>query len=328
VTETVFVLVNAALELEPTQTTAMLVRAAAATGRRVAVAGVGDVELAADASVWARCRCLPPGPLPDTREAVTALRAAPAEWVDLGAAALALLRTNPARDEARARLHEAALGAMARLAAAGVPVVNDPEGLRRAAGKLVLARLPPDCRPPTLVTRDLERARAFVAAFGPACVLKPLHGTRGRAVFFIDGPDTPNLPALLETLARDGYAVLQPRVEGAEQGDTRVVLLDGALLEVDGVPAALRRVPAAGDLRSNLHAGGHAEPAAVDARMREVIQTVGPTLAADGLRLVGLDFIGDLVIEANVFSTGGLRDAERFGGVDFAGAIVRRLLVG
>ncbi|MCB9177780.1 MAG: hypothetical protein H6648_11550 [Caldilineae bacterium] len=203
-------------------------------------------------------------------------------------------------------------------------MANAPAGLSRAASKLYLARLPAATRPRTLVASEAAALRGFVAeAPGPA-VLKPLSGTRGAGVFRVT-PEEPNLGAILESLLAAGPVMAQDWVPGAEAGDTRVLLLDGRPLELGGQLAAIRRVPAAGDFRSNLHAGGRAEPAALDAAARATLAAIGPGLVADGLRLVGVDLIGDQVIELNVFSTGGLRDAERFSGQDFSDRVVRAL---
>lgn len=329
----VAVLVNRTAELVPTMTTVMLIEAAARRGHPIDLIDVADLGLAADGRLVARARRAPvPAPAredPPARAAwLAALKAVPLEPMRLDACRLLLIRTNPARDTARWEVHHTALALTARLAQRGIPVVNHPDGLIRAASKLYLAELPPDTFPATLVTRDPAAIRAFVAeAGGPAggpVVLKPVHGTRGRGVF-LTHRDDPNLGVIIETLLAGGYVLAQAYVPGAEGGDIRVIVLGGRVLEIDGAVAAIRRLPGAGDFRSNLHAGGRAEPARLTPAMRAVAESAGRKLLTDGIILAGLDLIGDRVIEVNVFSPGGLRDAERFGRVDFCDVIVGAL---
>ncbi len=117
----------------------------------------------------------------------------------------------------------------------------------------------------------------------------------------------------------------QACMPGAESGDTRVVVFQGKVLEINGHAAAIRRVPAPGDFRSNLHTGGKAQPAVVTDEMRKVIATIESKLMVDGLSLTGLDFIGSQLVEINVFSTGGLWNAEQFSGQNFADYIIQNL---
>jgi glutathione synthase len=108
--------------------------------------------------------------------------------------------------------------------------------------------------------------------------------------------------------------VVQDYILGVESGDIRVVLLGG---EIDGEVAAIGRVPAKGDFRSNLHAGGQAVKPVISDSLRAAIGTLGPKLVLDGLNLVGVDFISDQLVEINVFSTGGLYGAQEFTGKNF-----------
>ena len=236
--------------------------------------------------------------------------------------ALNIPEEHPARDPLGA--HDTAL-LLARLARhRGVLVVNDPEGLMRARSKLYLAELAPRFRPETMVSRNPEQLSRFVRSRAQPTVVKPLAGSRGRDVFIVDGSSR-NLRGMADVVTRQDYGVAQSFVPGAEQGDTRVVVLEGNILEHGGFPAAIRRVPASDDFRSNLHAGGRAEPAVISDGQRAAITSLAPLMRRDGLFLVGVDFIGETIIEINVFATGGLRDAERFSGVDFCEVILAAL---
>ena len=180
-------------------------------------------------------------------------------------------------------------------------------------------------RPATCVSQHPDEIRAFIESLEGPAVLKPLQGTRGGDVFFVSSARDPNLQQIIDVILRRSAVMAQARVPGAEEGDMRVVVLDGEILAIDGKEAAVRQVPAPGEIRSNIHAGGHPQPGRVDATVRRVVAAIGPKLVDDGLFLAGLDFIGGNIIEVNVFSTGGLRDAERYGGVNFSGAVIEAI---
>jgi glutathione synthase len=314
------IMVNSVDDLLPSMTTAMLAARAAARGDEVYLVGVDDVFLAADNALHAIAVAGVKGA--DVAEFLRATKQANTREIALERCDALMIRTNPARDPHGA--HDTAL-LLARLARdRGLVVVNDPEGLMRARSKLYLSELSASYRPETVISRSAEWLSRHVRARGRPTVLKPLAGSRGRDVFIVDG-SSPNLRGMADVVTRDDYGVAQSLVPGAEKGDTRVVVLEGEILEIDGHPAAIRRVPASGDFRSNLHAGGRAERAIIAPIMREAVAALAPLLRRDGLFLVGVDFIVDQIIEVNVFSTGGLRDAERFSGRDFCEAILAAL---
>jgi glutathione synthase len=242
--------------------------------------------------------------------------------VPLGEIDLLFIRTNPARDQSRAALHQLALGLARRCQDQGVCVINQPDGLLRAASKLYSLELPEFTRPATLVSQDRQDILSFIRELPGPAVLKPLQGTRGNDVFFVSVVQEPNLNQIMDVILRQGPVMVQACLPSAALGDTRVLVFQGQLLEIEGQAAAIHRVPAKGDFRSNLHAGGQAQPARITEGMRQVVAAIGPKLVADGLDLVGLDFIDDQLLEVNVFSTGGLRDAERFTGMDFSDRII------
>lgn len=210
------------------------------------------------------------------------------------------------------------------LASRGVTVVNDPVGLSRASSKLYLEEFPAQVRPPSLVTRDADEIKDFVAEVGPA-ILKPLYGAKGRNVFIVHGADEPNLAQIIEAVLQDGYVLAQGYAEGAEQGDLRLFLLEGELLHVDGVDAVFRRVPQEGDPRANISAGARPRSADVGDTERRVVEALHDKLVADGMFFVGIDVIGDKVIEINAESAGGLQAIERLYDVDVCPAIMDAL---
>jgi len=202
-------------------------------------------------------------------------------------------------------------------------VVNDPAAVRDAPEKvwvLDFARF----MPPTMVTRSLGAARKFIEKHGDV-VLKPLHGNAGKAVFKIsrDGANLSALMELFNATYREPH-VLQAFLPEVAEGDKRIVLVDG---EVAG---AINRRPAAGDIRSNLAAGGTAEAAELTETEREICTALGPELKRRGLLFVGIDVIGGRwLTEINVTSPTGIVAVDKFNGTDTPDliwqAIARRL---
>jgi glutathione synthase len=320
----IIVLVNDANDIQPSQTTAMLIAAAVNQGHRVGVTGVGDLSGRSDGQPCAQVRWIErnAAELGALMQLIT--ETAPT------AAALAqtdvlLMRTNPARDHAHAPAHSLAINLARQCQDLGVRVINQPDGLIRATTKLYLLELPTFTRPETLVSQSRPDILAFIQSLNSPAVLKPIQGTRGNDVFWVHNAQDSNLNQIIDVILRQGPAMVQRCIPGAEAGDTRVVVFNGKVLEIDGCVAAIQRVPKTGDFRSNLHAGGAAQPAMVTDAMREVVAAIGPKLVRDGLFLVGLDFIGAQLVEINVFSTGGLRYAEKFTGKRFAGHLIEAI---
>jgi glutathione synthase len=205
-------------------------------------------------------------------------------------------------------------------------VVNDPASVRNAPEKVFVLDFP-EFMPPTLVTRSVDEARAFLAEHGEI-VIKPLHGHGGRSVFRI-GADGANLASLIEMLNgiyREPH-MIQKFLPEIAQGDKRIVLVDG---EVAG---AINRLPGAGEIRSNLAAGGSASKTELSAREREICVVLGPELKKRGLLFVGIDVIGGKwLTEINVTSPTGILAIDRFNGTDTAAmiwdAIERRVEAG
>jgi glutathione synthase len=188
-------------------------------------------------------------------------------------------------------------------------VVNDPRSVRDAPEKLFVLDYAM-FMPPTLVTRSLEDLRAFHAKHGEI-VLKPLHGNAGAAVFRI-GRDGSNLVALAELFGAVWHEpyIAQAFLPDVIEGDKRIVLVDGEFA------GAINRRPSAGEIRSNLAAGGTAEAAELTEREREICEAIGPELKRRGLVFVGIDVIGGYLTEINVTSPTGIVAIDRFNGSD------------
>ena len=193
--------------------------------------------------------------------------------------------------------------------AAETLVVNDPRSVRDAPEKLFVLDFA-QYMPPTLITRSLADVKAFHARHGEI-VIKPLHGNAGAAVFHI-GRNGDNLTALAELFGqvwREPY-IAQAFLPAVAEGDKRIVLVDG---EVAG---AINRKPEAGEIRSNLAAGGSAHATELTNREREICAALGPAMKARGLLFVGIDVIGGQLTEINVTSPTGIRAIDAFNGTD------------
>lgn len=198
----------------------------------------------------------------------------------------------------------------------GVLVVNNPVSLRDVNEKLFINHFP-QCIPPTLVTRSVERIRGFLAEHGEI-VLKPLDGMGGMFIFRV-GRDDPNAAVILESQTRYGarFVLAQKFLPQIMQGDKRILLIDG-----EPVPQALARIPKAGDFRGNLAAGGRGEGVDLSERDRWICAQVGPELRRRGLLFVGLDVIGEQLTEINVTSPTCIRELDAIYGLDIAGRLL------
>lgn len=178
-------------------------------------------------------------------------------------------------------------------------VVNDPAAVRNAPEKLFMFRFP-EFVPPTLITRDAQAIEAFLKEH-KAIVLKPLYGYGGHSVFRIERGDT-NLHSLLEMFwnVSPEPIVVQRYLPEIEKMDKRILVIDGK------VSAVMGRVPAQGDIRANMRAGGTGIK--VEATKRDLLigETVGAELVKQGILLAGLDVIGDHLTEINVTCPTGL----------------------
>jgi len=185
---------------------------------------------------------------------------------------------------------------LSRAQAEGARVVNDPQALRDHNEKLAIMEFP-QFVVPTLVTRDIGLIREFHREHTDI-VVKPLDGMGGAGVFRLTATDT-NLNSILETVTAQGTRTVmaQRYIPEIVDGDKRILLIAG-----EAVPHCLARIPAPGESRGNLAAGGTGRAQPLSGNDRRIAAALGPVLAARGLLLVGLDVIGDNLTEVNVTS--------------------------
>ncbi len=190
----------------------------------------------------------------------------------------------------------------------GVPVINSLAGIRTVNEKLWATQFT-DIIPPTMVTSQKELYDAFLAEQG-TIVAKPTDGHGGEGVFIVRRGDS-NAAVIFELLSDHGRreAILQPFVQAAEEGDKRILLLDGRPL------GAVLRVHGEGEHRNNFYAGGKPAPTTITDRDRHIIDTLAPHLRELGLHFVGIDVIGDYLIEVNVTSPTCLQEINQLYGL-------------
>ncbi|SDM08302.1 glutathione synthase [Catalinimonas alkaloidigena] len=208
----------------------------------------------------------------------------------------------------------------------GVIVLNDPNSLSDAVNKMYFQHFPEEVRPRTLITRNVAQIREFYEEQKSHMILKPLQGSGGQGVFVVKKKDATNLNQIVEAISRDGYVIAQEFLPKATEGDTRLFVMNGQIIEHKGKIAAMKRVSGGSDdVRNNISAGGKVARAKIDDGMREIVELVRPKLIQDGMFLVGLDIAGDKLMEINVFSPGGLNVSSQLEDVDFSEPVIHAL---
>ncbi len=204
-----------------------------------------------------------------------------------------------------------------------LPLSSAPLGIWLWMSKQSLSKLPESIVGRTYFSRNVDDLISVIDREDKV-VIKPACGTRGQGVFLTQKED-PNLREMLETLAKSGTVMVQEYLRDSKAGDTRVLMLDGEILSLNGKSAAIQRIPGARDFRSNIHAGGTATPGQITNKMLTACNVLGPYLLRNGLRFVGADFIGGKLCEVNVCAPGGLVDAERFFNEPYTEYVIEQL---
>jgi glutathione synthase len=198
----------------------------------------------------------------------------------------------------------------------GVLVVNKPQSLRDANEKLFTAWFP-ECCSPTLVTSQTQRIKDFLIEHEDV-IVKPLDGMGGASIFRLKKADH-NLGVVLETMTNHGkeLTMVQRYLPEIKQGDKRILIINGK-----PVPYGLARIPAKGETRGNLAAGGTGEGRELTDRDYWLCEQIGPTLVEKGLMFVGLDVIGDYVTEINVTSPTCVQELDNLYGLNISGLLM------
>jgi glutathione synthase len=204
----------------------------------------------------------------------------------------------------------------------GSMIVNRPSSLRDFNEKMFITRFP-QCCTPFMVSRDMARLRSFVEhrrdVAGQDVILKPLDGMGGTSIFRVS-PDDHNLSVIIEDVSRRGSRMVmaQQFIPEITEGDKRVLLIDG-----EEVPYALARIPAEGETRGNLAAGGTGVGIPLTERDHWICEQIRPALKQNGILFAGIDIIGDYLTEINITSPTCIRELDKQYDLDIAGDLLR-----
>jgi glutathione synthase len=240
--------------------------------------------------------------------------------IDLGSLDIILMRKDPPFD-----IEYIASTYILELAEKnGCLVVNRPSSLRDNNEKMFIAQFP-QCCTPFLVSRDSQRLRNFIEQRFQAeqqdVILKPLDGMGGASIYRVN-PDDPNLSVILETVSEheSRTVMAQQFIPEITHGDKRVLLIDGK-----AIPYALARIPASGETRGNLAAGGSGVGVELSERDLWICQQVGPALKEKGILFAGIDIIGNYLTEINITSPTCIRELDQIYSLDIAGDLMQCL---
>jgi len=178
----------------------------------------------------------------------------------------------------------------------GALVVNSPKALRDCNEKAYCSWFPQVC-PETIISRKAADFRQFLDKHQDI-ILKPLDGMGGASIFRVQ-KGSANIGVIIETLTKheSSFAMAQQYMPEISKGDKRVLMVNG-----EPVPYVLARIPAQGETRGNLAAGGSGVAQPLSDSDRAIAEIVGPELVKRNILFAGLDIIGDRLTEINVTS--------------------------
>ncbi len=204
-------------------------------------------------------------------------------------------------------------------------IINAVDGLREANNKIYTAAyFDPDKEliPTTHVSKNIDYLLQVIEeSEDDKMILKPLDGYGGSGVIVIEKSAMHNIRSLLDFYInrerdKSSYVIIQDYIEGAENGDVRVLMLNGKPI------GALRRRPPKNDVRSNISAGGTVEKYRLTKQDKLLCSKIGEKLVRDGIYFAGLDLIGGKLIEVNVLSPGTITDINKLNKVKLQEDIV------
>jgi glutathione synthase len=305
----------------PSFSTTYLARAAMRRGHDVGYVGVDDLTLGPDNHVTAVVRR--PEGVPESNQALCDSLAAAEERDELlGGWDVVFLRFNPHREVGPLGAPVIDFGWRLRLG--GVTVVNDPEGAQRAGGRMYLSGLPAEIRPRTLISSEPAQVKRFLKALDAPALIKPLAERYAAASrFYVHRGQVKNLNQMIAAVKKSGYLVVQEYLADAVQGEKRLLLLGGEPIRSEGRVAIYRR--AADDLPTDDGAPTGRRPCELGPAEQRIVDLLRPKLEADGLYFVGVDIVGDKVLEVNVFTPGGAHACANLYGLDVGEVVIRDL---
>ncbi|UZH55118.1 ATP-grasp domain-containing protein [Salinimicrobium tongyeongense] len=317
------------VESEGAGTTVYMMHEAWKRNHEVYLMGVGDFSFTQTEALSIITRSLPKSSKPGTpEEHLEMLQGEKAATKKLEAKQLDVLfiRNNPTEEDKGRQWAESAGVAFGRMVQQeGVLVLNDAFALSNAfIDKLYFEELPAHIKPASLITRDKSEILEFFETHKKKMILKPLEGSGGRGVYLIDKNEK-NLNQIIENLSAQGYIIAQQYLPAAKEGDVRVLLLNGNILQKNGKYGIIKRVSGEGDFRSNISQGGRPEASEYTHDIKKIIEVIGPKLKRDGHFFVGLDVVKNKLIEINVLSPGGLDGLSKIGVENFSDVIIEAI---
>ncbi len=320
--------INSVRTQRATYTTLHIAHEAQRRGHEVWFMSIDGFSLADDGRVLGRCARPAVKKYASPRKYCKALVAddCPTEEIVLSELDVVILRNNPnvgqetpARDR---RGENPALDFGRRIRRHGVLVLNDPDGLLRAGSKMYLAGFPQEIRPRTLISRSVDTVKDFLRELDGPAILKPLVGYGGQNVFYVRRGQVANLNQMISAVRKEGHIIVQEYLPAVARGDKRILLLRGEPIRAGGHAAAYKRMRPKDDIRNNMHVGGSRKACKLVEADQRICDLLRPRLVADGLYLVGVDLVGDKVLEINVFAPGGIHNMNELYGINVGATIV------
>ena len=317
------------IESEGAGTTVYMMYEAWKRKHEVHLMGVGDFSFTQNEALSIISISLPKSHNPETpEEYLEILQGEKAKKQKIVAKDLDVLfiRNNPTEEGSGRHWAEQAGVAFGRMVQQeGVLVLNDAFALSNAfIDKLYFEELPAHVKPASLITRDKQEILDFFETHKKKMILKPLEGSGGRGVYLIDKNEK-NLNQIIENLTAQGYIIAQQYLPAAKEGDVRVLVLNGKILQKGKKYGIIKRVSGEGEFRSNISQGATPETSELTEHIQKIVDIIGPKLKRDGHFFVGLDVVKDKLIEINVLSPGGLDGLYKIGVDNFSDIIIEAI---
>lgn len=318
------------IENEACGTSVFLMKKAFDRGHEVLAASIGDFTFSNTAPLAINCTVLSKTAKPETPEEFLEMLQDPKakrKKIDSKTLDVLFIRNNPTEEGTGREWAEQAGVAFGRLMQQEeVLVLNDAYALSKAfIDKLYFEELPAVIKPKSIITRDKDEILDFwEAQKNKKMVLKPLEGSGGKDVYLIDKHEK-NLNQIIDTIKEQGYVIAQEYLPDVKNGDVRVLLLNGKILEEDGQRAIIRRKSGKGEFRSNFKLGASADSNPLTDEIKRIVALTSPKIIKDGLFFVGLDIVNDKLIEINLLSPGGLERFKDIGLPDFTTTIIKSI---
>lgn len=311
--------------IQPTFAGIHLAWAAHRRGHEVRFVTPDDLSFLDDGTVYATTLRVRAGNYPKASDFYRAIVSSDAVREDdtLSGFEAVFIRHNPSRDP-QSSPPSPMLDFCWRLRLGGTFVVNDPEGVFRAWGRLYLSDLPRSVHARTLVSRSPEKIKAFLRELDGNAVLKPLAHAGREKVFRVKQGQTRNLNPIITAITKDGYAVAQEYLREAEKGEKRLLLLGGEPIRDGNQVAIYRRLPGLAD-RSKKKPSPRRRRCSFGPAEARICELLRPKLLADGLHFVSVDLAGGKILELNAFSPGGIHSLREIYRMDVAQIILADL---